>query len=1037
MSDKSLETLKVVIDATTKPFQDEMRKLRKMVMESTKTVNEQTESVKKDMEKQAAPIRKVQEQLNKVNQSVKSVLSQNVSGHQFKDMSRQIEQSEKKLSRLLETKHELEASGGKFEYTKDYKELESATEAARKKLNRYVEQQDRMAATGSINKNSNTWKNLQYNINQAENAYKQLRQDMENTPSSEKYQETAKWKKNQKEINQTRIELAQLNEEQQKFERSAKVSRFSKAISGLKDKVKDVTGSIKKSSGVFAALIQKFRNGIPLLNRAGSSLNGLGRSGKSLGGILGTLGMTAKFMFASFAITGVLNGAKEGFQNLAQYSNETNASISTLYSDLITLKNAFAVAFAPILNVVTPYLDTLITYLINASNALGHFFAALTGKSTWTKATKAQKNYAASLDKTSDSVKSLQRDILGFDQINKLSDQSGGGSSGGGSGAGIGGMFDTETVSNEFSDFAQKIKDAWKNADFTEIGTIVGNQLKQGLDNIDWAGIQNKCNKIAKSIGTFINGFIETEGLAESIGSTIGNTINTGVGTANTFFETVKFKELGSFIASSANSAVKTTDFSLIGETVANGLSAGINTWSGFVTTFDFSGLGKKISESVNSFFKKMDMKTWDQNAHKWMSGWETLGATIGKSVSGLADTIVEAFEGIDWEYVKRGISDLIKGIIENLDINVGKVTISIAGLIFAWAGAKMLKEAITSGITTFLATAGVSAGTMFFYVTLAIGVTAVTVYIMEHAKDWVDNLKEKLGNVTVSKDTGTSLDKGEVTLHTPLKWKIQELKMDIRDIESKIGEKAEELRQTATNKLSEFKQDFSQFKDDLVNKFGETKNGLAEKWNGVVTWWNNKKELSQIKTTYEDLRQRVSEKWASLKSWWGMKSPLGQISVTFNDFIGNAKRSWNHLWSWWSNLKLPSILADIKIPHISVNWKDYGKFTLPSFSIKYYAQGGFPDKGQMFVANENGPEMIGRMGNRTTVANNNQITSGIASAVGPAVYNAVTAAMKVAGGENKNQPIYVYVGGEQLTDYVVKDVNGRTMATGVCPIRT
>lgn len=38
--------------------------------------------------------------------------------------------------------------------------------------------------------------------------------------------------------------------------------------------------------------------------------------------------------------------AKEGLKNLAQYSDTTNASISTLYSDLITLKNAFAVAFA-------------------------------------------------------------------------------------------------------------------------------------------------------------------------------------------------------------------------------------------------------------------------------------------------------------------------------------------------------------------------------------------------------------------------------------------------------------------------------------------------------------------------------------------------------------------------------------------------------------------------------------------------------------------------------------------------------------------
>ena len=56
------------------------------------------------------------------------------------------------------------------------------------------------------------------------------------------------------------------------------------------------------------------------------------------------------------------------------------------------------------------------------------------------------------------------------------------------------------------------------------------------------------------------------------------------------------------------------------------------------------------------------------------------------------------------------------------------------------------------------------------------------------------------------------------------------------------------------------------------------------------------------------------------------------------------------------------------------------------------FASGGFPTTGQMFIARENGPEMVGTMGGRTAVANNDQIVSGVASGVaaGQAEQNAL-----------------------------------------------
>lgn len=58
------------------------------------------------------------------------------------------------------------------------------------------------------------------------------------------------------------------------------------------------------------------------------------------------------------------------------------------------------------------------------------------------------------------------------------------------------------------------------------------------------------------------------------------------------------------------------------------------------------------------------------------------------------------------------------------------------------------------------------------------------------------------------------------------------------------------------------------------------------------------------------------------------------------------------------------------------------GSASLPGMNIPAYASGGFVPKGDLFLANENAPEFVGNIGNRTAVANNNQIVQGIASGV-------------------------------------------------------
>lgn len=95
------------------------------------------------------------------------------------------------------------------------------------------------------------------------------------------------------------------------------------------------------------------------------------------------------------------------------------------------------------------------------------------------------------------------------------------------------------------------------------------------------------------------------------------------------------------------------------------------------------------------------------------------------------------------------------------------------------------------------------------------------------------------------------------------------------------------------------------------------------------------------------------------------------------------------------------------------------------------FADGGFPDTGELFVAREAGPELVGRINGKTAVANNDQIVSGISSGV----YNAVVGAMASARGSNTTVTAVFQVDGKQVAKQVIKAHNKEVMQTGRSPL--
>lgn len=228
--------------------------------------------------------------------------------------------------------------------------------------------------------------------------------------------------------------------------------------------------------------------------------------------------------------------------------------------------------------------------------------------------------------------------------------------------------------------------------------------------------------------------------------------------------------------------------------------------------------------------------------------------------------------------------------------------------------------------------------------------------------------------------------------------------------------------------------------KETWVDAVDGMKLGIQEKWDSIVGWWNSLAIVSWwsndvkpwfTKEKWENLadgiKKGIQGKWGDVVDWWDSKPTLQRISVAIEDFKAKIQNAWNSFKQWWNDLGLE--FPHIDTPHFKID----GEFSLappkvPKVSIDWYANGGFPNKGQLFVANEVAPEMVGTMDGRTAVANQQEITTGIANAVYPAVYNAVVAAMSEA---NNNVNITLQGDADKLFTMVQDKANNYTNMTG------
>jgi hypothetical protein len=202
--------------------------------------------------------------------------------------------------------------------------------------------------------------------------------------------------------------------------------------------------------------------------------------------------------------------------------------------------------------------------------------------------------------------------------------------------------------------------------------------------------------------------------------------------------------------------------------------------------------------------------------------------------------------------------------------------------------------------------------------------------------------------------------------------------------------------------------------------------------WSTVKGWVGNIPKLSQaiglLKSGWKSVKgwigniPKVSQAVGLAKSGWStVKRWIGSMP-TVNAKIGLVKNGWTSIKKWLGDL---SYKLSFKLPKIGINW---GSKEVLGFKITYpksfytYAKGGFPDLGELFIAREAGPEMVGKMGSKTTVANNQQIVEGISEGV----YAAVVAAMRASESGGNRTINVVLPDGRVLARCVEKDQRER-----------
>ena len=511
-----------------------------------KTLIENGEASSKLMQMESQ-FQKLAREANNVSEKMRELAKAKIPTEEYKNLGKQFDSLVSKGQNLSEKLKETE----KYTPSKQYKEATKQLEELRSKLSQLQNRQEKFLATGG-NKKSRTYKAMQYDVEDLSKSIAYVRGEIKSLEQTgEDKSLSSKWLDIKNKMAETGKEAANVKAQMRELESSKKAYSDPTKTEEYK-KLSNKLAGITDQQNV---LNQKMRETVvneKSIGAGAKDIEKVGKSAKKSSGLISDMAKRIKQTVVSFAIFGAVmkvsqtisKAFTEGIQNMAKYSSEFNGKMSEMASAAATLKNSIGALTAPIISALTPAIVTLCTWLTNAINAMNRFIAAISGKSTWTKAKKQQVDYAASLDKTAGSAKKAAGALAAFDDLNVLQ-KNDSGSGSGGSGSGGSDLYEEVPTGKELSDkiqpfidYLKKLKvsikdgwdETWSNLDVSlqfdniksSIESIKNSFLNIFSDSEVSASVDNFAMTFSRSLGSISASVV-------SIGATIAENLLGGI----------------------------------------------------------------------------------------------------------------------------------------------------------------------------------------------------------------------------------------------------------------------------------------------------------------------------------------------------------------------------------------------------------------------------------------------------------------------------------------------------------------------------
>jgi methyl-accepting chemotaxis protein len=324
------------------------------------------------------------------------------------------------------------------------------------------------------------------------------------------------------------------------------------------------------------------------------------------------------------------------------------------------------------------------------------------------------------------------------------------------------------------------------------------------------------------------------------------------------------------------------------------------------------------------------------------------------------------------------------------------------------------------------------------------------------NARVRAENKKKVVSNRPIS---GISSVVSEYAKSKPQKIK---LKAEIISADDKIKnkklkgftaglEKGKDGIKLSDKSLKNFTANLSKNKDVIPTKNKSLNNYLANISKNKDKIKSSDKTLANYTASLTGNKDKIPDKYKRISNYTAElianKDKIKRSDKTLNHFTGTLTRVTDNIkpankrlggftaliTSFVNRIKNAVLDFTARLTGKSTKKADGGVFSGGSWKpIKKYAVGGLPNMGQMFVAREAGPELVGTLGGHTAVMNNDQIVSSVSYGVAQAVKEVIQPLVKMGGGNNR--PIQISLDGKVIFDSTRQSAQEYFNRTGMSP---